>query len=136
MIDTSMFTSIHLTLYKCTFTKQGFTNVDLPISNYKVAQLEFWSLWLSTQEGVLHAHSDEKYKYFRIIDIGIDHSHRVQRLMLSKGANRWILDGITVIPNYFWQMTTTRSREIIKDDTCLLNLFTKLLVSLNTSIQF
>ena len=27
--------------------------------------------------------------------------HRVQRLMLSKGAKRGILDEITVIPNYF-----------------------------------
>ena len=29
------------------------------------------------------------------------HYHRVQRLMLSKGAKRGILDDITVIPNYF-----------------------------------
>ena len=35
MIDTSMFTSIHLTLYKCTFTEQGFANFDLPITSHQ-----------------------------------------------------------------------------------------------------
>ena len=39
MINTSMFTSIHLTLSKSIFTEQGFTNIDLPICNYKVAKL-------------------------------------------------------------------------------------------------
>ena len=37
MINTSMFTSIQMTMYKCIFTEQEFTNVDLLISNYKVA---------------------------------------------------------------------------------------------------
>ena len=41
MIDKPMFTSIPVTLYKCTFTEQGLTIVDVPISNYKVAKLEF-----------------------------------------------------------------------------------------------
>ena len=33
-------------------------------------------------------------------------------------------------------MTIARSEEFIKDDTCIFNLFTKLSVSVNTSIQF
>ena len=62
--------------------------------------------------------------------------HRVQRLMLSKGAKRWIWGNITWFPNYFWQMTIARSEDINKDDTSILNLFKELLVSANTSVQF
>ena len=53
--------------------------------------------------------------------LGISRS-RVQRLMLSKGAKRWICDNITRFPQYFWQMTITRSEDISKDDTSILNL--------------
>ena len=55
--------------------------------------------------------------------------HTVQRLMLSKGANRWIWDDITRFPQYLWQMhmTTARSGDISKDDTSIyvLNYFSK-----------
>ena len=44
--------------------------------------------------------------------------HRVQRLIASEDAKRMILDDITVILKYFWQMTIARSKEIIRDDTC------------------
>ena len=45
MIDTSMFTSINLRLYKWTFTEQGFTNVDSPISNYKILTPLAFHIW-------------------------------------------------------------------------------------------
>ena len=45
--------------------------------------------------------------------------HRVQRLMLSKGAKRWLWDDITRFPQYFWQMTIARSEDISKDDTAI-----------------
>ena len=61
---------------------------------------------------------------------------RVHRLMLSKGAKRWIWDDITRIPQYFWHMTIARSADISKDDTSILNLYKKLLVSANTSVEF
>ena len=51
--------------------------------------------------------------------------HRVQRLMLSKGAKRWIWDYITWFPKYFWQMTIAYSEYINKDDSSILNLFKK-----------
>ena len=62
--------------------------------------------------------------------------HRVQRLMSSKGAKRWILDDITSFPKYFWQMTMAQSDDINKDDRSILNLFKKLLVSANTSVEW
>ena len=49
--------------------------------------------------------------------------HRAQRLMLRKGAKRWIWDDITWFPKYFWQMTIARSEDINKDDTSIVNLF-------------
>ena len=61
--------------------------------------------------------------------------HRVQRLMLSKGAKRWIWDDITWFPKYFWQIIIARNEDINKDDTSIVNLFKKLLVSANTSVQ-
>ena len=66
----------------------------------------------------------------------VKHIHRVQRLMSSKGAKRWTSDDITWFPKYFWQMTIARSEDINKDDASILNLFKKLLVSANTSVQF
>ena len=42
--------------------------------------------------------------------------------MLSKGANRWILDDITRFSKYIWQMTFARSEDINKDDISILNL--------------
>ena len=53
-------------------------------------------------------------------------SHRVQRLMLSKEAKRWIWDDITRFSQYFWQMTITRSEDISKNDTSISNLLKKL----------
>ena len=50
------------------------------------------------------------------------HFHRVQRLMLSKGAKRRISDDITRFPQYFWLMTIAQSEDIRKDDTSILNL--------------
>ena len=35
-----MFISVQMTMYKCSFTEQEFTNVDLLGSNYKVAMFE------------------------------------------------------------------------------------------------
>ena len=52
-------------------------------------------------------------------------SHRVQRLMLSKGVKRWIWDDITRFPQYFWQMTIVRNEDISKDDASILNLLKK-----------
>ena len=66
MIDTSMLTSLHLTLYKCTFTEEGFTNVYLPISNHKVAKLEFWPLCLSIADK--QNRSTEGYSKFKSPD--------------------------------------------------------------------
>ena len=48
--------------------------------------------------------------------------HRVQRLMLSNGAKRWIWDDITWFLKYFCQMTIARSEDINKDYTFILNL--------------
>ena len=52
-------------------------------------------------------------------------AHRVQRLMLSKGAKRWIWGDIAWFPKYFWKMTIARSEDINKDDTSILNLLKK-----------
>ena len=59
------------------------------------------------------------YKYYNKLQE--TKSHRVQRLMLSKGANRWIFDDISWFPKFFWQMTIARSEDINKDDTFILN---------------
>ena len=68
--------------------------------------------------------------------IKIRSMHRVQRLMLSKGAKRWIWDDITRFLQNFWQMTIARNEDNSKDDTSILNMLNKLLVSANTSVQF
>ena len=52
-------------------------------------------------------------------------SHTVQRLVLSKGAKRWILDDITRFSKYIWQMTIARSEYINKDDISISNLLKK-----------
>ena len=62
--------------------------------------------------------------------------HRVQRFITSESAKRMIWDDITVIQKYFWQITVARSKDINKEDTWILNLFRKRLVSANTSVQF
>ena len=43
--------------------------------------------------------------------------HSVQRLITSEGAKGRILDDITVIVKYFWQIIIAWSEDIIKDDT-------------------
>ena len=55
-------------MYKCTFTEQEFTNVDLLISNYKVAMLEFWPLWLSIWNNSrvgMEAHDHQNMQFFQ-----------------------------------------------------------------------
>ena len=42
----------------------------------------------------------------------------------------------TVIQKYFWLITVTQSEDINKEDPCILIMFTKRLVSANTSVQF
>ena len=61
--------------------------------------------------------------------------HRVQRLMLSKGAKRWIGDDIRIYA-IFLTNDYRKGGDISKDDTSILNLFKKFLVSANTSVQF
>ena len=45
------------------------------------------------------------------------HLHTIQRLMLSKGAKRIIIDHITVIIQYYWDKTIAWSGDMYKDDS-------------------
>ena len=52
--------------------------------------------------------------------------HTIQRLMLSKGAKRTIIDHITVIMQYRWDETIVRSGDMYKDDSGILSLVIKM----------
>ena len=64
-------------------------------------------------------------------------AHTVQRLMLSKGAKETKFYHITVILQYCWDKTIARSRNMYRDDSCILliSLFIKCFGIKNTSVQ-
>ena len=59
----------------------------------------------------------------------------VQRIMLSKGANRTIFYNITVILQYCWNKTVARSGDMYRDDSGVLSLVIKCFGTTNTSLQ-
>ena len=133
-----MFTSIILANLS-TMTHNKLKNLWITLKNY------FDLLtWMST--GIIDLSKTIHLPSLKLLEKGIlelsivqsvgDHIHRIQRLMLRKGAKRLIWDDITWFPKYFWQMTIARSRDINKDDTSILNLFKKLLVSQTLRYSF
>ena len=80
------------------------------------SMIHYWSVRPYIEVHMHHVNLPLVYRIKKIITL-----HK--RLMLSKGAKRWILDDITRISKYIWQMTIARSKEINKDDIFILNLF-------------
>ena len=55
--------------------------------------------------------------------------------MLSKGANRTIIDNITEIMQYCWNKTIARSGDMYMDDSGVLSVVIKCVDITNTSVQ-
>ena len=66
------------------------------------------------------------------IDIQGQHSHTIQRLMLSKGAKRTVFYHITVILQYCWDKTIARSEDMYREDLGILSMVIKCFGITNT----